>query len=528
MCGIAGLHIKPSAKGKVPAGRLMDWLLLGIEPRGKDAAGYLSVGFDHSVTMDKEAETASVFIKDRKPIKGHPQTILAHTRAATQGSPSNNANNHPVQYGTVFLVHNGWILNDVELFAETEMEVTAEVDTLAIAAMLWDQCDGAGWANGTEPALSKLEGAVAIAAIDIKQPGEVLLARGNHSPLWYIETGDFFMWASTVQAMRTAWAKVYGTPPALKRFKEFAEGEFKVIKDGEVTFQGEFTPKEFVSRSSWGGWYGSGDYDYSYSGSSISTPTAASKLRGYYVTEKDKDGKEKRYFKEYAYLHANYSTPISRHREYPSTVWSTVLDHERKAVQEYEEFAKRDNEFHDVCIMLAADDLKISYDLAKWLMFNGDPDLVDNTNDQKVINFRLTLERKYTEWYNELVNDGKGEIVDGEVIIEESGIATVKMTDTNLHRGSEDGPPWKISDTSETIADVIQKQQGNVDVKGDLLPTDPGAVIAGLLGSGDDTPPMGIIKCMECQDGEAEADGYCLDCLNFYKQLALDNLPVTL
>lgn len=518
MCGIAGLHIKPRAKGKIPAGKLMDWLLLGIEHRGKDATGYLSVGFDHNIVVDKTDLPATDFIKIRKPIKRRPQTILAHTRAATQGSPSNNANNHPVQYGTVFLTHNGWLMNDAELFTEHDLEVTAEVDTLAIAAMLWDQCDGAGWANGTESALKQIEGAMAVAAIDATQPGEVLLARGNSSPLYWIETKDFFMWASTVASMQKAWGKVLGTPPKAKRFKEMDEGRFMVIKDGEITFNGEFTPKEFTSNR-WGGWYGSGSYDYagSYDYSKKNTH------RGYYYVEKDKKGgKDKRVFKEYSYVHGNYSTPISRTEHYEGPEWSNVLQSERKAVEDFYDFAVEDNQFHEVCIWLAADELEIDVELAKWLMFYGAPDLVDNLDDDKIINFRVVLERKYKEWYDQLVSSGGGQIVNGEVVMEDSGIATVREPEKKV-------APWKISDVDEgeTMLEIaIKAQEGNVDSNGELIPTTPEQVIAGLLGPGPDEPPHGVVNCLECNLEPAEIDGYCESCINYYKQVSLDNIGI--
>ena len=461
MCGIAGIHIKPSAKGKVPAGRLLDWLLLGIEPRGGDATGFLSVGFDNAVQMDKNNVKAPEFIKARKPMKSMPQTVLAHTRLATQGSPDDNRNNHPVHFGTVFLVHNGWLTNDVELFKEHGLEPTAEVDTLAIAAMLWEQAED-GFLNGAPKALEEIEGAMAIAAIDIQQPGKVLLARGFNSPLVYIETNDFWMWASTKSALKLAWGKVFGTPPKDKRFKELEEGKFILLDNGNPTF-GEFKP-------AWGTRYSGstiGSYwnDHEYGYSSYGSMGASSSGSGYWVVNEDGTRTYKSVGAIPATGAADYTTPLSRANLRTSKPFKP-LDYEIKAVEALGTWAVDDGQYHEAALWVAADNVGIDFEVARWLLFYCDPDVIKS--DRKLMVVRDALDWEYAEMYKAMMQEELDKAKEAEA-------AEAQMTITL--------DPSAVSEEDREVK---------------------------LL--------SGPLACVECGFNSMEEDGYCSDCLNWREQ----------
>lgn len=248
MCGIAGIHVKDPKVIKKHDGveLLVNELLKGIEHRGKHATGFVSVGFDGKVTLDKAPKTASEFIEDRDRIPEGVQTILLHTRHWTQGSPEHTENNHPVVYGTCFAVHNGHISNDKEVFEELDLKRSAEVDSIAIAA--------AGYYHGIgEPAdikatLEQLKGGFATAIINpITHRGRVVLAKGPHSPLYVVDTRKFIVWASTIETIKDAWGKVLGTPPQDDKIEKIEEGNFLIV-DGDTVTRDKFTVRRpFVS-----------------------------------------------------------------------------------------------------------------------------------------------------------------------------------------------------------------------------------------------------------------------------------------
>jgi predicted glutamine amidotransferase len=232
LCGIAGFHIKH--KGKVKQHDQMehfaDLLLTGIEMRGKQATGFVAVTQDGKrYEIDKRPKNAAEFIKDRKRLPVGTRTFLGHTRYATQGSNENHANLHPVISGTCLLTHNGGIWNDDKLFEEHDIKRAAEVDTEIIPALIHKH----GWENAAK-ALHELKGSFAIAAVDLKHAGEVLLAKGDSSPLYWIETENFVVWCSTELAIRNAWKEVLGTPPAFKKFSKLNEGDMLWIKGNVI------------------------------------------------------------------------------------------------------------------------------------------------------------------------------------------------------------------------------------------------------------------------------------------------------
>jgi hypothetical protein len=207
--------------------------LLGIEHRGKHATGFVATTFDSKVVLDKAPVKATDFIPTRERIPSGTQAILLHTRFMTQGPVENIINNHPVIYKTCFAIHNGSIRNDDELFKEHELTRSGEVDTEIIPAML--DLHGMDSAANIEKALVELKGAMAIAAIDpVKHPNQLLLARGESSPLHIYHTENYIVWASEGRVIRDAWAKVFGTPPEFSKIGYLGEGKFWIVNGKDV------------------------------------------------------------------------------------------------------------------------------------------------------------------------------------------------------------------------------------------------------------------------------------------------------
>lgn len=244
MCGIAGFYVRKPIKG-LDTGKLVDTLVDMIDWRGGEATGMALFDKDGLILHQRPGCDAKTFSQHRKWVPTYTRTALLHTRLATQGHPAFIENNHPVVNGGVFVTHNGHISNDREIWYEIGMEKReAEVDSEAIPAWIAQN----GWENATK-ALEKFEGSMAIAAVSADHPDELLLAKGEQSPLVYYYNDSILIWASTEIALLKAWGTCIGTPPKGTRLRQMKMGDWLMVKDGEIT-----TGKFEVAIDPWRGW----------------------------------------------------------------------------------------------------------------------------------------------------------------------------------------------------------------------------------------------------------------------------------
>jgi len=179
MCGII------AAASNRNVGKLLVQGLHKMEYRGYDSAGialHQNDGIAHLRTLGK------VQLLEEKMITEKPKSKLgiAHTRWATHGEPSEiNAHPHKSQ-DSVYIVHNGIIENYVELREDLKKdgyEFISQTDSELIAHLLDLYINqGQSMIDAMYSAKEKLEGAYAIAAIDIKDSTNLVIAR-NKSPL---------------------------------------------------------------------------------------------------------------------------------------------------------------------------------------------------------------------------------------------------------------------------------------------------------------------------------------------------------
>jgi len=179
MCGII------AAASNRNVGKLLVQGLHKMEYRGYDSAGialHQNNGIAHLRTLGK------VQLLEEKMIAEKPKSKLgiAHTRWATHGEPSEiNAHPHNSQ-DSVYIVHNGIIENYVELREDLKKdgyEFISQTDSELIAHLLDLYINqGQSMIDAMYSAKEKLEGAYAIAAIDIKDNTNLVIAR-NKSPL---------------------------------------------------------------------------------------------------------------------------------------------------------------------------------------------------------------------------------------------------------------------------------------------------------------------------------------------------------
>lgn len=196
MCGIAGFSLQNNSK--INARSLAHALLTQIESRGRMSSGVAFPSHDGGISVYKDAVAGS-----NLPLRVMPRntkTAILHTRYATKGSPTVNANNHPVwsPNRTIALVHNGVIWNDYSLrngpLHDVEMP---EVDTAVIPALF----EGEGIKSGTK----KLAGDAAVAWLDVNDVNALNLARIESSPVVYTNLQDgSFVFASTATLLRQA------------------------------------------------------------------------------------------------------------------------------------------------------------------------------------------------------------------------------------------------------------------------------------------------------------------------------------
>ena len=179
MCGII------AAASNRNVGKLLVQGLHKMEYRGYDSAGialHQDDAIAHLRTLGK------VQLLEDKMIAEKPKSKLgiAHTRWATHGEPSEiNAHPHKSK-DSVYIVHNGIIENYVDLreyLKKDGYEFSSQTDSELIAHLLnFYRNQGESMIEAMYSAKEKLEGAYAIAAIDIKDSSNLVIAR-NKSPL---------------------------------------------------------------------------------------------------------------------------------------------------------------------------------------------------------------------------------------------------------------------------------------------------------------------------------------------------------
>ena len=236
MCGIAGYSLAPGAL--VDRTLAAQSLLAAIAERGADAVGYAyrSPGEGYP-TVVKQRTPASLLL-DRISVPAAAGQLLVHVRDYTKGHPSIAANNHPVRHGPVVGIHNGIITNDDELLgrhdcARAEPQMT--VDSEAIFAV-------AAHSRSDAAALEALEGAMAAAWLDEREPDLLHLARGTGRPLWLGECSEGSFFASTRLALDVA--EHYCRLSLRKR--QLREGTLLALRDGAVASRRRFRPKHYV------------------------------------------------------------------------------------------------------------------------------------------------------------------------------------------------------------------------------------------------------------------------------------------
>lgn len=195
MCGIGAFQI---VGGECDPRQVARVLLRLLEVRGRDASGV--AWHDKGETyIRKGAIPGSVLAKQLHDRIG--TTGVVHTRWATQGSPKQEANNHPIDARGVVGVHNGHCSNDKALLQQcTDYKRQGEVDSEAIFALI------AHGRKGTKlrERLAEVRGSAALLWLRTNDANERLhVARLSSSPLVLgLTKGGSIIAASTEHILR--------------------------------------------------------------------------------------------------------------------------------------------------------------------------------------------------------------------------------------------------------------------------------------------------------------------------------------
>ena len=238
MCGIAGYSF--TSTSRVDRTLAAQALLAGIAERGADAVGYAWRAPGRSVVVHKQQTGASQLIA-RIAIGADATEALVHVRAHTKGPPRVFENNHPIRHGAVVGIHNGTIENDDAIFERLGRDrhrPEMSVDSEAVFAL----------AHATESApqaMEQLQGSLAAAWLDERQPGTLYLARGSGRPLWLGLTPSELFFAST----RLGLVLLARTIEHRLELAELEEGTALTVASGHVGHRERFAPQSCAAHS---------------------------------------------------------------------------------------------------------------------------------------------------------------------------------------------------------------------------------------------------------------------------------------
>lgn len=214
MCGIFGwITSKPYTEEEWQRmSGCIERLFIASERRGNDATGYAYVT-GNTVKVVKQAGPAEKFLQTLYKSKlaelttDRPFVFIGHTRAGTKGSPTKNANNHPILSTKLALAmaHNGIIQNDVEAREKYHLKCDGEVDSESILRLAERGIEGGKLkhlSNGIVEAYKKLNGSAATAWVWGKHPNALVLAAdSNPIVLGLVESLHTIFFASTEEIL---------------------------------------------------------------------------------------------------------------------------------------------------------------------------------------------------------------------------------------------------------------------------------------------------------------------------------------
>ena len=184
-----------------------------LEYRGYDSAGMALIDKNHALQLHKYAGKVQALedANAQNPIAGFRG--IAQTRWATHGEPT-SLNAHPHLAGNrVALVHNGIIENHSHLrdaLIAEGVEFLSQTDTEVIVHLIHKALmSGATLLEAVQQTIAQLEGAYAIAVVDIEHEDEVIVAREGSPLVLGVGSGETFAGSDTLALRQVTDTFVY-------------------------------------------------------------------------------------------------------------------------------------------------------------------------------------------------------------------------------------------------------------------------------------------------------------------------------
>ena len=184
-----------------------------LEYRGYDSAGMALIDKNHALQLHKYAGKVQALedANAQNPIAGFRG--IAQTRWATHGEPT-SLNAHPHLAGNrVALVHNGIIENHSHLrdaLIAEGVEFLSQTDTEVIVHLIHKALmSGATLLEAVQQTIAKLEGAYAIAVVDVEHEDEVIVAREGSPLVLGVGSGETFAASDTLALRQVTDTFVY-------------------------------------------------------------------------------------------------------------------------------------------------------------------------------------------------------------------------------------------------------------------------------------------------------------------------------
>ncbi len=227
-----------------------------LEYRGYDSAGMALLSEQGQLQVHKRQGKVAELENAQQQVPIHGHQGIAHTRWATHGKPT-SINAHPHLSGDrVAVVHNGIIENHTALRKElidAGYEFQSETDSEVVVHLLHSYLsDGESLLDAMAHCTTRLEGAYALAALDVESPGKIVATRKGSPLVVGVGIGENFL-ASDQLALRQVTDRfifleegdlVQITPDALEIFdseQQRVEREPTRISDTlEVAERGEY------------------------------------------------------------------------------------------------------------------------------------------------------------------------------------------------------------------------------------------------------------------------------------------------
>ena len=137
MCCLFGFYDYGHSLSAKQKSRLVSALAVAAEARGTDATGIAYLANSHLSIYKRPLPAHRLRLRIPKAA----DVVMGHTRMTTQGSESQNYNNHPfygqVASGGFALAHNGVLRNDHRLQVQKKLPVSRiETDSYVIVQLL--------------------------------------------------------------------------------------------------------------------------------------------------------------------------------------------------------------------------------------------------------------------------------------------------------------------------------------------------------------------------------------------------------